>query len=361
MSSMFNGNIKISIFGESHGAAIGAVLDGLPAGENIDLAEVIFQMQRRAPGQNSFSSARREEDTPQIISGLFEGHTTGAPLCALIENTNAKPSDYNELKSLLRPGHADYPAHVKYKGFNDVRGGGHFSGRLTAALTFCGAVCRQILARRGVTIGAHIYSIHEVCDVPFETNISEELLSRLSRENFALIDASRKEKMLDEIHRAKTAGDSVGGIIECAINNVPAGVGGPIFDGIENKISSLVFAIPSVKGVEFGAGFRAAAMLGSQNNDEFAVKAGKVFTRTNNHGGILGGVTSGMPIVFRCAIKPTPSISRPQATVNINTLQPAEIIVSGRHDPCIVPRAVPVVEAVAAVAMMDFLREAELL
>ena len=361
MSSMFNGNIKISLFGESHGEAIGAVLDGLPAGEKIDLDEANLQMQRRAPGQSDVASARREADIPRVISGLLNGHTTGAPLCTLIDNAGAKPKDYDALHNVLRPGHADYTARVKFNGFNDTRGGGHFSGRLTAALTFCGANCRQILARRGVAIGAHIYSISDVHDAPFDTEISDDLLKRLSREKFSLINSSVKEKMLEKIRSAKAAGDSVGGIVECAISNVPAGLGSPIFDGIENKISSLIFAIPAVKGIEFGAGFASTAMLGSQNNDEFVLVDDNIRTKTNYHGGVLGGITSGMPIVFRCAIKPTPSIAKPQITVDIATNQPAEISVAGRHDPCIVPRAVPVVEAVAAIAMMDFFKEAGLL
>ncbi len=361
MSSMFNGNIKISLFGESHGVAIGAVLDGLPAGEKIDLDAVNLQMQRRAPGQSDVASARREADIPRVISGLLNSYTTGAPLCALIENTAANPSDYDALRNVPRPGHADYTARVKFSGFNEPRGGGHFSGRLTAALTFCGAVCRQILARRGVSIGAHIYSICDVRDVPFETEISDTLLNRLSSDNFSLIDISVKGKMLDKIRSAKAAGDSVGGIVECAIKNVPAGLGSPIFDGVENKISSLIFAIPAVKGIEFGAGFASTAMLGSQNNDEFILIDNKVCTKTNHHGGVLGGITSGMPIVFRCAIKPTPSIATTQMTVDLEAYQPTEFSVAGRHDPCIVPRAVPVIEAVAAIAMMDFFKEAGLL
>lgn len=358
---MFNGSIKISLFGESHGPAIGAVLDGIPAGEKIDLDEVNFQMQRRAPGQNDVSSARREPDVPRVVSGLLSGCTTGAPICVLIENVDVNSSDYVVLRNVMRPGHADYTARVKFNGFNDARGGGHFSGRLTAALTFCGAVCRQILARRGVTIGAHIYSICDIHDAPFDVHIHDNLLSKLSQKKFSLIDDSVKEKMLEKIRCAQKAGDSVGGVIECAINNVPAGLGTPIFDGVENKISSLIFAIPSIKGVEFGAGFSSTTMSGSQNNDEFILIDDKIRTKTNNHGGVLGGVTSGMPVVFRCAVKPTPSIARPQATVNISTRQHIDVVVSGRHDPCIVPRAVSVVEAVAAIAMMDFFKEVGLL
>ena len=361
MSSIYNGNIKISIFGESHGTAIGAVLDGLPAGEKIDFEEINWQMQRRAPGYDKTSTERKETDVPKIISGLKNGNTTGSPICAIIENKNVVSDDYRALKNLLRPGHADYTAGVKYNGFNDSRGGGHLSGRTTAALNFCGAICRQILERCGVIIGAHVYSVFDVFDDRFEAEISDNLLKRLSNEKFSVINSRAKECMIEKILQVKQDGDSVGGIIECAINNVPAGLGSPIFDGIENKISSLIFAIPAVKGIEFGAGFAVATMLGSQNNDLFKLENEKILTETNNHGGILGGISSGMPIIFRCAIKPTPSISKQQETVNIKLMQRTEVFILGRHDPCIVPRAVSVVESVAAVTMLDFFKEANLL
>lgn len=361
VSSIYSGNIKLSIWGESHGEAIGAVVDGLPAGEKIDLEEIVVQMKRRAPGYDETSTARKETDIPKIISGMFNGYTTGSPLCAIIENKNANSDSYKKLKNLIRPGHVDYTANAKYNGYNDFRGGGHFSGRLTAALNFCGAVCRQILARRGIIIGAHIYSIFDVLDEPFDENISDELLKKLSQEKFSVIDSCKKEKMVETILAAKQAGDSVGGIIECAINNVPVGLGAPIFDGIENKISSLIFAIPAVKGVEFGAGFSATKMFGSENNDLFFVNDGKILTKTNNHGGILGGISSGMPIIFRCAVKPTPSIAKIQETVNTTNNSSAQVFVSGRHDPCIVPRALPVVEAVASIAILDLLKGENLL
>lgn len=361
MSSIYSGRIGVSVFGESHGAAIGAVLDGIPAGKKIDFEQVNLQMQRRAPGMSDTATERRESDRPKVISGVLNGYTTGAPICGIIENENAEPKSYENLKNLVRPGHSDYTAHVKYRGFNDARGGGHLSGRLTAALTFCGAICRQILERRGVLIGAHVYSIFDVFDDRFGVGIPAELLRRLSQETFPVINAEAKEKMVQKILQAKSEGDSVGGIIECAVNNVPPGLGDPIFGGIESKLSALVFAIPAVKGIEFGAGFAAANVLGSQNNDAFVLRGDKMFTKTNNHGGILGGISSGMPIVFRCAVKPTPSIAKQQDTVNVQTNQPAKISVPGRHDPCIVPRAVPVVEAVSAIAILDFFKEANLL
>lgn len=361
MSSIYNGNIKISIFGESHGPSIGAVLDDIPAGEKINLDEIYLQMQRRTPGFTKISTERKETDLPKIISGILNGYTTGAPICAIIENENVKSDSYEKLESLIRPGHSDYTANIKYKGFNDPRGGGHLSGRLTAALNFCGALCRQILEKRNVIIGAHVYSIFNLFDKRFDENTSDSLLKQLSRETFPVINPNVKDKMIKNILKIKKQGDSLGGIIECEIKNVPAGLGSPIFNGIENKISSLIFSIPAVKGIEFGSGFLATHMLGSQNNDPFIIKNKKIFTQTNNHAGILGGISSGMPIIFRCAIKPTPSIAKSQNTVNTKTNKSTQISICGRHDPCIVPRAVPVVEAVAAIALLDFFKEANLL
>ncbi len=361
MSSIYSGSIKISIFGESHSEAIGAVLDNIPAGEKIIFDEIIVQMQRRAPGYDGISTCRKEIDVPEIISGISNGYTTGAPICAVIKNNNACSEDYKSLEDLIRPGHSDYPAYVRYKGFNDKRGGGHLSGRLTACLTFCGAICRQILEQHGVIIGAHVYSIFDVFDKKFEGNLSDELLINLSRERFPVINFDKKEVMIEKILQAKKDGDSVGGIIECAIKNIPPGIGSPIFDGVENKISSLIFAIPAIKGIEFGAGFDATKMLGSQNNDPFVILDEKITTETNNHGGILGGISSGMPIIFRCAVKPTPSILKTQRTVNIKSKSVQKISITGRHDPCIVPRAVPVVESAAALAILDLFKEAGLL
>lgn len=361
MSSTWGNRIKISIFGESHGAGIGVTLDGLPAGEQIDLEEISLQMARRAPGRDKTSTPRKEADCAEILSGLLNSHTTGAPLCALIRNTNTRSGDYADLAVLPRPGHADYTGYVRYHGCNDVRGGGHFSGRLTAPLTFAGAVCRQILQRRGVTIGAHIYAIHSVTDTPFEsTCIPDDVLQRLSRSSFALINPDVEAAMRQEIENARLALDSVGGIVECAAAGLPAGIGSPLFGGVENVLSSILFGIPAVKGVEFGAGFGAASLRGSQNNDAFRFdEDGRVITVTNNAGGILGGISSGMPVIVRTAIKPTPSIAQQQDTINLAEKTNAVLSVQGRHDPCIVPRAVPVVESAVAVGLLDLLMQAQ--
>nr|WP_319489144.1 chorismate synthase [uncultured Caproiciproducens sp.] len=356
MSSAWGETVKISIFGESHGKAIGVVLDGLPAGELIDLDAVALQMSRRAPGRDSTSTPRKESDLPQIVSGIYNDRTTGAPLCALIENTNTKSGDYDNLRCVPRPGHADFPAHLRYGGFNDVRGGGHFSGRLTAPLVFAGAVCRQILQRRGIVIGAHVSSIADVKDSLFDpVNIPEELLSELSSVYFPVINETVKQTMRDKIEAARLAQNSVGGVVECAVIGLEAGVGGPLFGGIEPIFSSILFGIPAVKGVEFGAGFSASELLGSQNNDAYYFDGDTVKTATNNAGGILGGISTGMPIVFRTAFKPTPSISLEQDSVDLTAKTGAKLSVHGRHDPCIVPRAVPVVEAAAAIALMNLI------
>ncbi len=358
MSSIWGNSLKIAIFGESHGKAIGVTIDGLPPGEEIDMEEVLFQMERRSPGRDRMSTNRKESDSPSIISGFYNGKTTGTPLTAIIENTDTRSVDYEDLKILPRPSHADYTGFIRYKGFADPRGGGHFSGRLTAPLVFAGAVCRQILKRRGIVIGAHIYSIGDIADTPFDpVNIDKEPLENLSRMPLPLNDREKEPKIRAAIEAARLDCDSLGGIIECAAVGLPAGIGSPIFDGVENAISSLVFGIPAVKGVEFGAGFAAATMKGSRCNDEFIVQKGEIKTKTNNSGGIQGGITNGMPIILRVAFKPTASIAKEQNTVNLHTLEEEKLIIKGRHDPCIVPRAVPVVESAIAVALCDLLKE----
>lgn len=356
MSSMTGENIKLSIFGESHGPAIGVVIDGLPAGEPIDFDSLAQQMARRAPGKDKTSTKRRESDIPEILSGVIEGHTTGTPLCAIIKNSDAHSSDYDELSRFPRPGHADFTAVSRYGGFSDFRGGGHFSGRLTAPMVFAGAVCRGILKKRGITIGAHILDISGVCDTPFDpVNPGAEILTRLSESNFPVVDLSVEEKMRDVIELARADCDSVGGIIECAADGLPTGLGDPIFGGVENRLSGMLFGIPAVKGIEFGSGFAAAHLKGSENNDSFRFIDGKVKTKTNNHGGILGGITSGMPIIFRIAFKPTPSIFKEQKTIDLKNKCDADLKIKGRHDPCVVIRAVPVVEALTAVCLLDLL------
>ena len=348
--------LHLTIFGESHGPAIGAVLEGLPAGETVDMEQVLAQMTRRAPGRDRSSTPRKESDEPQIMSGMLDGKTTGAPLCAVIANTNTHSADYDNLRTVPRPGHADYTASLRYHGFQDVRGGGRFSGRLTAPLVFAGAVCRQVLKRRGVTIGSHVLSVHGAADDPFDpVNISTELLDSLSAKYFPTVNPSAETSMRAEIEAARLALDSVGGVVECAAAGLPGGFGGPLSEGVESSLSSLLFAIPACKGVEFGAGFHAAELFGSENNDPFYYNGTVVKTRTNNAGGILGGITTGMPLVFRAAFKPTPSIARKQQSVDLTAGTDTTLSVHGRHDPCIVPRAAVAVEAAAAVSLLDLL------
>lgn len=357
MSSNFGEKVKITIFGQSHSEAIGVVIDGLPVGEAIDMEQVQQFMERRAPGRNAYSTPRKEGDVPRVVSGLFEGKTCGAPICAIIENTNTRSKDYDKLKDLPRPGHADFTAWVKYDGYNDHRGGGHFSGRLTAPLCFAGAVCKQILERKGIHVGAHILSIKGVKDASFDAvSVDANTLKTVAAKSFPVQEDAAGEAMQAAIAAAKEQGDSVGGIIECVVTGLPVGVGEPMFDGLESRLAAAVFAIPAVKGVEFGAGFGVADLFGSENNDDFIYNAdGTVETKTNNHGGSLGGISSGMPLVFRAAFKPTPSISKEQDTISISKRENDKLAVVGRHDPCIVPRAVPCVEAAAAVAILDLL------
>ncbi len=357
MSSIWGEKVKISVFGGSHTTAIGVTIDGLPAGEKIDMEKVLKQMARRAPGQDLAATPRCEKDYPNVICGLLNGFTTGAPLTAIIVNTNTKSSDYGCVPELVRPGHADLTALYKYGEYSDFRGGGHFSGRLTAALVFAGALCRQILERKGVIIGAHALSIGKVKDAEFDSvNIKTELLNKLSSEYFSVISSEAKEKMYEEIEKYRLESDSIGGVIECAAVNVPKGIGEPMFGSVESVFSSILFSIPAVKGVEFGMGFGVSEISGSENNDLYRVNEnGEIITETNNAGGILGGITNGMPIVFRLAFKPTPSIGKEQKTVNTKNMENTSYTVSGRHDPCIVPRAIPVVEACAAIALINLL------
>ena len=357
MSSTFGKNLHISVFGGSHTEAIGVVIDGLPAGETIDQDALLRQMARRAPGRDKSSTPRKESDIPRILCGLLDGVTTGAPLCLIIENTNIRSKDYSDLKIHPRPGHADYTAFVRYGGHNDIRGGGHFSGRLTACLVAAGGIARQILQRRGILIGAHALQIGPVFDRRFDpVSISPEEQIRLSETYFALLDPEKESAMRDVIEEARMAQDSIGGIVECAVTGLPAGLGSPMFDGVENVLGAALFGVPAVKGVEFGDGFGVAALHGSENNDPFTYgEDGKVKTLTNHAGGVLGGITTGMPLVFRCAVKPTSSISRAQHTIDLSRGCDDTLSVHGRHDPCIVPRAIPVVEGVAAMALLDMM------
>ena len=359
MSSTWGNNIKISVFGESHSEAIGVVIDGLEAGIELDLNDIAFEMSRRAPGKNDISTTRNESDIPDIISGFFNGRTTGTPLCAVIKNTNTRSQDYERTKNLFRPGHADFTGFVKYNGFNDYRGGGHFSGRLTAPIVFAGAVCKQILEKEGIKIGAHIKQIADVIDKSFNfTDIDEKTLNLLRTKELAFLDGTKENDAKERILAAKNDLDSVGGIIECAVIGLYSGIGNPMFDSVESVLAHILFSIPSVKGVEFGSGFSFADMRGSVANDAFYYHGDVIKTKTNNNGGINGGITNGMPVIFRTVIKPTPSISKKQQTVDISEGCDAEIEIVGRHDPCIVQRAVPVVEAAAAIAIYDLIKGA---
>lgn len=352
MSSTYGEKIKLSIFGQSHGPAIGVVLDGIPAGLPVDMEKLQIFLNRRAPGQAEHSTPRKEADSPEFLSGIVNGYTCGAPICATIQNANTHSQDYENLKDVPRPGHADFTAQAKYGGYQDVAGGGHFSGRLTAPLCIAGGLCKQWLEAKGVRIFAHILSIADVADEPVYmdwTNPKPELLGK----DFPVLNPEAGEKMKQAIADAKAEGDSVGGIIECIVTGLPAGLGEPMFGGMESRIAQIIYGIPAVKGLDFGIGFGGAFLRGSMNNDPFAVKNGKIVTTTNNAGGILGGITNGMPLVFSVAIKPTPSIAATQQSISMKNMTNVPLAVSGRHDPCIVPRAVPVVEAAAAIAVFD--------
>ena len=357
MSSEFGKLLKVSVFGQSHGRAVGVVIDGLPAGESVDLEELQRFLDRRRPGRNTLSTARSEADRPIFLSGLEDGVTCGAPLCAMIENSDPHSKDYSGLTDKPRPGHADYTAWVKWGGHADMRGGGHFSGRLTAPLCVAGGIAKQLLARRGIYVGAHLSSVGTEQDEPFPLRPTSELFQAVSEKPFPVLNDGAGERMQALILEAKNALDSVGGVVECATVGLPAGLGGPMFDGVENRLAAALFGIPAVKGVEFGDGFDAARTRGSQNNDPFIIEDGQIVTETNRAGGVLGGITTGMPLVLRTAVKPTPSIGRPQRTVSLSAREPVELQIHGRHDPCIAHRAVPVVEAVTAAVLLDLLLE----
>lgn len=352
MSSTYGERIKLSIFGQSHGAAIGMTLDGVPAGLPVDTDSLQKFLNRRAPGQNDYSTPRREEDRPEFLSGLLNGFTCGAPISAVIYNKNTRSGDYSNLKDCPRPGHADYTAQVKYRGFQDAAGGGHFSGRLTAPLCIAGGLCKQWLSQKGINIAAHISSIAGIADEPILPDPVNPDLS-LIPEDFPVMNPEAGAKMCEKIAEARAEGDSVGGIIECIVTGLPAGIGDPMFGGMESRIAQIVYGIPAVKGLEFGNGFSGSQLRGSKNNDPFTVIGGSIGTLTNHAGGILGGITTGMPLIFRAAIKPTPSISVPQQSISLSALSEQPLVVKGRHDPCIVPRAVPVIEAAAAIALFD--------
>lgn len=334
------------------------VLDGVPAGILLDWEQLMAFMARRAPGQKG-ATARKESDQPELLSGILDGKTTGAPLAALIRNVDTRSGDYSQFARLARPGHADFTGFARYSGHNDPRGGGHFSGRLTAPLCFAGAVAAQVLAQKEIIIGAHLARAGKISDIPFDAlSLDAATLTHAGKQSFPTLDAAAGEQMLAAFEQARSACDSIGGVVECGALGVPTGIGSPMFDGLENRIASLAFGIPGVKGIEFGAGFAAAELFGSENNDDFFIDGGEIRTRTNHAGGILGGITTGMPLVWRAAFKPTPSIAKQQQTVDFIARTPEALKIHGRHDPCIAARAVPVVEAVCAVALLDVYLEA---
>lgn len=358
MSSTWGNNIKLSIFGESHGQAIGITIDGLSPGIDLNIEEIKGQMKRRAPGQDNTTSPRLENDEFQILSGYFNNKTTGSPLTILIPNKDTRSKDYKLTKDLARPGHADYTGNKKYLSYNDYRGGGHFSGRLTAPLVFAGAIAKRILEDKGIIIGSHIKSIGNIQDESFNPiNISKDLLEKLQLKKLPTIDIKKSSEMEDLILAAKEDGDSVGGVIEVGIINLKEGVGSPFFDSLESKLGSMIFSIPGVKAIEFGLGFDITKVKGSQANDELYIEDGEVKTYTNNNGGIVGGISNGMPVVFRVGIKPTSSIAKTQRTVDMVKKVNTKIQVVGRHDPCIVPRALPVIEGLCAIVILDLLME----
>ncbi len=356
MSSVTGGRVKLSVFGESHGSAVGCVIDGLPAGVKLDFEKIYIDMARRAPGRDITSTPRLEKDIPEVLSGLLDGVTTGAPLAMIIKNENVKSADYKRVSDVFRPSHSDYTAYIKYGGYNDIRGGGHFSGRLTAPLVFAGAVAKQILSEKGITIGAHIKRIGGVTDGGFDyNNIEAALLESLAQSTFPVIDASAGEAMRAEIERYRADNNSIGGEIECAAVGVPAGLGGNMFDTLESRLSSMLFAIPAVKGVQFGLGFGFAQADAASVNDGYRIEDGEIKLITNNCGGILGGISSGAPLVLSAAFKPTPSIAKKQRSVNIKTMENETLEIKGRHDPCVVLRAVPAVEAAVALVLLDLI------
>ena len=358
MRGQFGEHFKLSIFGESHGPGIGVVIDGVPAGTVIDEEAIARDMARRALGNDPTATSRKEADCVKLISGVFEGRATGTPLCGMIETTNTRSGDYAQLRTRMRPGHADYAGHVKYGGFNDPRGGGHFSARLTAPLVFAGSVARQLLRQRGIEIGAHIAAIGSVCDTPFDpVRVTQDELLTLHERRFTLIDPAMEAPMREAVAAARADCDSVGGVIECVAVGVPAGVGSPFFGSVESVTSSLLFSIPAVKAVEFGDGMKLPGMRGSQANDAMTFDDGRVRTLTNHNGGVTGGITNGMPVILRAALKPTPSIAREQRTVNLETGEEVTLSVTGRHDPCVVPRAVVIVESALAIALCDLMMD----
>lgn len=361
MSGIFGNKLKISIFGESHGPAIGVVIDGLPAGEKIDLDELRRFMSRRSAVGKSYATARKEADDPVFLSGMLDGTVLSSPLAIMIKNTSQRSSDYNSLVDVPRPGHADFTARARHGDSVDLRGGGHYSGRLTAPLCAAGGIAIQILKKRNINVFAHVLSIHGISDTAFDPeNVGTEEMNILENSDFRVLNKAAGNNMLLEISKARENGDSVGGVIECAVTGLEAGsCGEHIFDGLDGHIAQALFAVPAVKGVEFGEGFHSAQLYGSENNDPFEVSEGNIKCLTNHAGGILGGMASGMPVIVRTAIKPTPSISKQQRSVSLSRHENVSLNISGRHDPCIVSRATPCIESVVALAVLDALLDSQ--
>lgn len=354
MKNIFGNNLTLTLFGESHGKAIGAVLDGVPSGVKVDFALMEKMMnQRRAAGK--ISTGRKEADVPEILSGVKDGYTEGTPIVLLIANGNVHSSDYRALENIARPSHADYAGHIKYRGFEDARGGGHFSGRLTAAIVAAGAICMGMLNEKGIYIGTHIVKLKNISDRSFDENNLASDIALCNEKVFSVLDDSKAEEMIALIEEAREQADSVGGILDTAIIGVDAGIGEPEFDSVESCLAHALFSIPACKGVSFGAGFGFSDMFGSQANDAFSMKDGKIVTETNNNGGINGGITNGMPIRFQTVFKPTPSIAQLQKTVNFETKENVDLEIHGRHDPAVIHRARVVVDAMSALTLADLL------
>lgn len=354
MSGVFGKNVQITVFGQSHSEAIGGIISGVDSGISIDVNEIKLEMLRRTSKGSELDTPRVEKDEVEILSGILDGKTTGDPICGIIRNSNVKSKDYSELKNLMRPSHSDYGYYVKTNGNNDYRGGGQSSGRMTAPMVFCGSIAKQILREKySIEISAHILSVGSVNDNKFSVNCEE---AKDLNKDFPLINKSLESAIKDEIIKARSDGDSVGGRIECCILGIDAGIGNPIFESVESVLSSMLFAVPAVKGIEFGNAFEMAKMRGSQANDSYYYEGDKVKTLSNNNGGVLGGITNGMPIVFNVAVKPTPSIFKEQDTINVKDKCNAKLSLQGRHDPCVVIRAVPVIEAVTAIAIYDLIK-----
>ena len=362
MATTYGNNLKISIYGGSHDPEIGIIAGGLPKGAEFDVESLLAFMKRRAPGNNKYSTARKEADKPIFLSGVLpkgediSGTATldGTALKAIIRNSNMHSGDYSNLVDIPRPSHADYPARVKFGEGVDLRGGGHFSGRLTAPMCIVGGICLQILEKMGIKIAAHVYSVKGEKDIEFDPcGVNEKDFDTLSAHEFPTLSIMAGERMQTVIENARTDGDSVGGVIECAVIGLPVGIGEHMFAGLEGRISSIIFSVPAVKAIEFGKGFESAELFGSENNDPYFMDGGEIRTRTNNCGGISGGMSNGMPIIFRVGIKPTPSIAKEQDSVSLSRRENVKLVIKGRHDPWIVPRAVPVIEAAAAIAILD--------